>query len=169
MPITTISPQVRIGALLGVLVTVLAGSAIFLLHRHSTPATITPPATHHQSAPSKPVHVVAPRVNPLLPPSVHIKLDHYPLVIVGFYNPHSPVDALTMEEAHAAATTAHLPFVPVNLLNDAVAGRLTALLPAGELLPNPGFVIYRRPGMLVYRSDGYLTEAGVAQAIKDVR
>jgi hypothetical protein len=169
MPTTTISPQVRIGALLGVLVTVLAGSAIFLLHGHSTPVTITPPATQHQSTHSKPVHVVAPRVNPLLPPSIHIKLDHYPLVIVGFYNPHSPVDMLTIGEAHAAAAAAHLPFVPVNLLNDAVAGRLTALLPAGELLPNPGFAIYKRPGMLVYRSDGYLTEAGVAQAIKDVR
>ena len=32
------------------------------------------------------------------------------------------------------------------MLNDAVAGPLTALLPTGELLPNPGFAIYRRPG-----------------------
>ncbi len=169
MSTTTISPQVRIGALIGVLMTVLAGSAIVLMHGHSTPATSAPPATQHQSTPSKPVHVVPPRVNPLLPPTLHIKLDHYQLVIAGFYNPHSPVDMLSIQEARAAANAAHIPFVPVNLLNNAVAGPLTALLPAGELLPNPGFMIYKRPGAVVYRSDGYLDKAGVTQIIRDTR
>jgi hypothetical protein len=169
MPTTTISPQVRIGALVGVLMTVLAGSAIILMHKNSAPATSAPPATQHQSTPSKPVHVVPPRVNPLLPHALHIQLDHYPLVIAGFYNPHSPVDMLSIHEARTAAHAAHIPFVPVNLLNDKMAGPLTALLPAGELLPNPGFMIYRRPGAVVYRSDGYLDEAGVTQIIRDTR
>ena len=76
---------------------------------------------------------------------------------------------LTIAEVRAGAESTHVVFRPVNLLNDAVAGPLTALLPAGELLPNPGFVIYKRPGTLVYRSDGYLKAASVVQAIKDAR
>ena len=108
-------------------------------------------------------------VNPLLPAPIRLSLRYSPLVVAGFYNPHSPVDMLTMAEARAGAASSHVVFRSVNLLNDAVAGPLTALLPAGELLPNPGFVIYKRPGTLVFRSDGYLKAAGVMQAIKDAR
>jgi hypothetical protein len=89
--------------------------------------------------------------------------------MAGFFNPHSPVDRLTLDEARAGAVAMHIPFVAVNLLDDSVAGPLTALLPAGQILPNPGFAIYRRPGTLVYRSDGYLPRAAVAQAVKDTR
>lgn len=173
MPSTTLSPQVRIAALVGVLLIALAGSAFFVLRpHHSQPATVTPPTVHRQptpSTPSKQVQVVRPTVNPLLPAPLHFQLEHYPLVIAGFYNPHSGVDRLTIDEVRAGASAAHVPFVSVNLLDDSLAGPLTALLPAGELLPNPGFAIYKRPGTLVYRSDGYLTRESVAQAVKDAR
>jgi hypothetical protein len=169
MTTTTISPHARIGALLGVLLTVLAGAAIFFLHGHSKPAAVTPPTVQPQPTHSKPVHVARPVVNPLFPAPIRSALEYSPLVVAAFYNPHSPVDMLTIAEARAAAASSHVLFRPVNLLNDAVAGPLTALLPAGELLPNPGFVIYRRPGILIYRSDGYLNAAGVVQAIKDAR
>jgi hypothetical protein len=168
MPTTTISPHARIGALIGVLLTVLTASAIYLFNGHSQPATVTPPV-QQQTTPSKPVHVVRPTVNPLFPLPVRSALYHSPLAIVGFSNPHSPVDRLTIAEARAGAEAAHAAFVSVNLLDDSVAGPLTALLPAGELLPNPGFAIYKRPGTLVYRSDGYLSRANVAQAVKDAR
>jgi hypothetical protein len=168
MPSTTISPHARIGALVGVLLTALAGSAVYMLHGHSQPLTVTTPTPvpHH---PSGPVHVVPPTVDPLLPAPLHLQLEHYPRVVVGFYNPHSPVDSLTIQAARAAASAAHVPFIAVNLLDDAVAGPLTALLPAGELLPNPGFAIYKRPGTLVFRSDGYLDQATVTQALKETR
>jgi hypothetical protein len=141
------------------------------MHGNSHPAATIPPPAVQQQQPSshEPVHVVRPTVNPLLPAPVHLALEHYPRVVVGFYNPHSPVDQLTIEEARAGAAATHLAFVSVNLLDDSVAGPLTALLPAGELLPNPGFAIYRRPGTLVYRSDGYLSRTGVVQAVKDAR
>lgn len=170
MSTTTISPYAKIGALVGVLLTALAGSAFFLLRGHSTPVTVpTTPAVQQQTTPSKPVHVVTPTVNPLLPASVRSALERYPVVVVGFYNPNVPVDILTLAEAKAGADEAHAGFVPVDLLDDRVAGPLTALLPAGEILPNPGFVIYHRPGTLVYRSDGFLTRANVAQAVKGSR
>jgi len=171
MPTIAISPHARIGALLGVLLTALAGSAFFLFHSQSHPATVTPPVTHPHVTPPTPVHVVQPtvNVNPLLPAPLHLQLEHYPRVLVAFYNPSSPIDAVTLVAASEAAKAQHVPFIAVNLMNDAVAGPLTALLPTGQLLPNPGFAIYRRPGVIVFRSDGALAESAVAQAIKDTR
>ncbi len=170
MSSTTISPHVRIGALVGVLLIALAGSAIFLLRGHSHPAAVTPPVVTPQPTSPKPVHVVQPpTVNPLLPEPIHFVLGHYPVVVVAFYNPHAPVDMLTINEARAGALAAHVPFRSVSLLDDTIAGPLTALLPAGQLLPNPGFVVYKRPGTVAYRSDGYLKSASVAQAVRDAR
>jgi hypothetical protein len=170
MATTTLSPHARIGALIGVLLTVLAGSALYMLHghsSHSTPIVTTP--TVHPSQPSGPVHVVQPKVNPLFPTPVRSALERNRLVVAGFYNPASPVDSLTIKEARAGAEAAHVGFVAVNLLNDSVAGPLTSFLPANELLPNPGIVIYRRPGTLVYRSDGYLNRTAVEQAVREAQ
>ncbi len=169
MPTTTISPHARIGALVGVMLTAIAGTAFFLLHGHSQPVTITTPVIHHRPTPPKQVTVVKPAVNPLLPAPVHVALENHRRVVVAFYNPDSPVDMLTVAEARAGAATGGAGFVPVNLLNDSTAGPLTALLPAGTILPNPGFLIYGRPGTVLYRSDGYLNRTAVAQAVKDAQ
>ena len=168
----TLSPHARIAALVGVLVLALAGSAIFVLHGHSQPVAITKPIVHHHPTTpptTKPDHVVVPAVNPLLPAPLRTALEHSPFVVAGFYNPNSAVEKLTIDEARAGAAAAHTPFLTVNLLDDAVAGPLTAFLPANELLPNPGIAIYERSGTIVYRSDGYLGRAAVAQAVKDSR
>jgi len=168
MSSTTLSPNARIGALIGVLFVTLLGAGYFLMG-HSQPATVTPPAVQPSTTPSTPVHVVRPTVNPLLPAPLHTALNHYPVVMVGFSNPHSGVDRLTIDEARAGAKAMHIPFVAINLLDDSLAGPLTALLSSGQLLPNPGFLIYKRPGTVVYRSDGYLSRTNVAQAVKDAR
>ena len=162
----TISPQARIVALVGVLLIALGGSAFFLLRGHSQPQiTITTPPTQQPETPT-PVHVVRPTVDPLLPTPLRAALQAHPIVVVGFYNPASPVTMRTISEAEAGAATARVGFLRVNLLDDAVAGPLTALLPAGQLLPNPGIVIYGRPGTLLYRSDGYLDRAAVVEAVR---
>ncbi len=166
MPYSTISPHVRIGALVGVLLTVLTGAALFIMHGNSQPTTVAPPVVHHHPAPPKHLHVVRPTVDPLLPAPLRTALLRYPLVVVGFSVPNSPVGKLTVEETRAGAAAAHVAFVSVDLLDDSVAGPLTALLPAGQLLPNPGFAIYLRDGTFAYRSYGYLSSAGVTQAIK---
>ena len=167
MTSVTISPQARIVALVGVLVIALGGSAFFVMRGHTHSATTTPlPA---QPTPTTPVHVVPPKVDPLLPTPLRNALERYPVVVVGFYNPNSPVTGHTITEARAGAAATHVGFLAVNVLNDAVAGPLTALLPSGQLLPNPGIAIFGRPGKLLYRSDGYLDRAGVLQAVRDSR
>jgi hypothetical protein len=176
---TQISPQMRIVALVGVLLIALAGASLVLL-RHSAPSAASPPpATHHRAKPVTPVSqhhspapppvrvkVVQPAVNPLLPGVLRAALARHLLVVAAFYDPQVKVDSLTVTEARAGAAGASSGFVAVNLLDDAVAGRLTALLPANELLPTPGILVYDRHGKVVYRFDGYLDRQAIAQAVK---
>lgn len=169
MPTKTISPYARIGALIGILLTTLAAAAFYFLHGHSRAQTATTPVVVQPKPQPKPVHIVQPTVNPLLPASVRSALVHYPLVVVGTYDPQSPVEKLTIDEARAGAVSLHVPFVSVSLLDDSTAGPLTSLLNIGQLLPNPGFLVYKRSGMVVYRSDGYLNRTAVAQAVKEAR
>jgi hypothetical protein len=49
-----------------------------------------------------------------------------------------------------------------------VAGILTALLPGGGLLPDPGVLVYRAPGDLAIRLDGFADRDAVAQAAANV-
>lgn len=177
-----ISPQMRIVALAGVLLIALAGSALVLMRHHSQPGTVTVVSTpqsttparttslHSSPAPAKRVvKVVAPTVDPLLPGKLRAALERHPLVVVATFDPQVQVDALTVTEARAGAATGRAGFVPVSLLDDAVAGRLTALLPAGQLLPTPGILVYDRSGKIVFRYDGYLDRAAIAQAVADAR
>jgi hypothetical protein len=179
---TEISPQLRIVALGGVLLIVLAGAAMVLLRHHSKPGAVTvastlpttSPAqtTSLHTSPAKPaarVKIVRPAVNPLLPGKLRAALDQHRLVVVATFDPQVKIDGMTVAEARAGAAGSRAGFVTVNLLDDRVAGRLTALLPAGELLPSPGILVYKRPGQVVFRYDGYLDRAAIAQAVADAK
>jgi hypothetical protein len=168
----------RIVALAGVLLIALAGSALVLLRHRSQPGTVVLPPAHHVTTPSKSathpspatapkpvVKIVRPAVDPLLPAKLRAALERRPVVLVATFDPQVQVDSLTVAEARAGAAAAHAGFVEVSLLDDAIAGRLTATMPSGELLPSPGILVYRRPGRVVFRYDGYLDRAAIAQAI----
>lgn len=174
-----ISPQMRIVALAGVLLIVLAGGGLMLMRHRSQPGTVVVPPAQHVSTPSKsPSHpspaatakqrvvkIVRPAVDPVLPAKLRAALERQRVVLVATFDPQVKVDSLAVAEARAGAAAAHAGFVTVSLLDDAVAGRLTATMPAGELLPSPGILVYKRPGTVVFRYDGYLDRAAVAQAI----
>jgi len=164
----TLNPQARIAALVGVVVIALGGAAFFFMQGNSQAQTLTTP-TPAQTQPSLPVHVVKPTVNPLLPAPLRAALERDSIVVVAFSDPHSAVSGHTVSEARAGAEAAHVGFLAVNLLDDSVAGPLTALLPSGELLPNPGVAIYTRKGTILYRSDGYLAQEGVVQAVRGAK
>ena len=99
-----------------------------------------------------------------LPAALQWQLAHHKVVVVSFYNPSSNVDAITVAEAHAGATDAGAGFLLVSVLDNKVAGILTALLPGGGLLPEPGVLIYRAPGNVAFRFDGFNDRATIAQA-----
>lgn len=176
---TQISPQMRIVALAGVALIVVAGGALMYL-RHASPTAASPPVTHPATKPTTPaahksstpppvLKVVNPAVNPLLPGALRGALARHPLVVVATYDPQVRIDSLVVSEARAGANGANAGFVQVNLLDDQVAGRLTALLPDNQLLPTPGLLVYDRHGKVVYRFDGYLDRQAVTQAVDNLR
>jgi hypothetical protein len=200
----TVSPQIRILALVGLLAALGLGASMFVMGGGSSktetaattaPAAHTPakphtapvvtPATKHSKPETKPTtkpvtkphtatrhHVkkATParfRGNPVyaqLPQALQWQLAHHKIVVVSLYNPGSNVDAISVAEAHAGATDANAGFLLVSVLDNKVAGLLTALLPGGGLLPDPGVLVYRAPGDVALRLDGFADRASVAQA-----
>lgn len=194
----SISPQIKVVALMGVLLIALAGAYKYVLHHKADEPIVIPPVHHTKPAPTthqKPAqtrtgkhHQAAParagsagaaavagvrnaarpahpnRVNPLLPAPVRAALAEHRIVVVSLWDPKAAVDQLSVAEARAGASNAAAGFAVVNVLDNKVAGPLTALLPKGDMLPDPGVLVYRAPGKLVYRFDGYLDAAAVAQA-----
>jgi hypothetical protein len=189
----TISPQIRIVAIVGLLAAVGLGGSM-LLRGHSTPKTQTravvthpaptPPAKHvskpvtkskaatHKTtrAHHKPARPAKFHGNPVyvnLPQPLQWQLAHHKVVVVSLYNPSSDVDAISVAEAHAGAVEAGAGFLLVNVLDNKVAGILTGLRPDGSLLPDPGVLVYRAPGDVAIELDGFNDRDAVAQAAKN--
>lgn len=197
----TISPQIRILALIGLLAALGLGASMFVMGGGSsktetaaaTTAAVTPakphttPAVKPATTPSKPAtkpatkahaatrhHVKKKAATPVrfhgnpvyaqLPQALQWQLAHHKIVVVSLYNPGSEVDAISVAEAHAGAIDADAGFLLVSVLDNKVAGLLTALLPGGGLLPDPGVLVYRAPGDVALRLDGFADRASVAQA-----
>jgi hypothetical protein len=207
----TISPPIRILALVGLIAIVAFGASTMLLG-HSSNATRTSTAQPHSGrrvnnvAPKTPVHTAAkPHANVKTPAKTHASVATHPktttkahaktatkpakpkprgnlvyadlpaplqwqlalheVVVVTLYNPNADVDAISVAEAHAGALDAGAGFLLVSVLDNAVAGPLTALLPGGGLLPDPGVLVYRAPGDILVRLDGFADRTTVAQAV----
>ena len=164
------------------------GSAERRTTTHTTPATTTPakaskpakPAAtkaHATAAAAKPATkpVAKPKAKPkpvqrgnlvysTLPKPLQWALSQPKVVVVSLYNPNADVDAIAVAEAHQGAIDAGAGFLLVSVLDNKIAGILTALLPGGGLLPDPGVLVYRAPGDIALRLDGFHDRFAVAQA-----
>ena len=129
------------------------------------PAATKPPvvATKHAAKPTvtKP-KPAAPPANGL-PIVLNDLFRRHRIVVVSVFDPQDKTDAISYAEARAGAADAGAGFLGVSVLDDSVAGPLTAALPDQGLLPVPGILIYRRPGVLIQRVDGFQDRDGVAQ------
>jgi hypothetical protein len=136
-------------------------TSVQALHTAKPAATKLPVArTKHASAP-KPA-VATPPANGL-PIVLDDLFRRHRIVVVSVFDPQDKTDAISYAEARAGAADAGAGFLGVSVLDDSVAGPLTAALPDQGLLPVPGILIYRRPGVLVQRIDGFEDRDGVAQ------
>jgi hypothetical protein len=201
----TISPQIRILALVGVLAALGLGASMFVFGGHSSKTetlSVTTPTHRQQTPPAKPAKPAKPATTPAkpatkphaaakpatkahhrrvaakakpqafrgnavyaqLPQPLQWQLAHHKVVVVSLYNPRANVDAISVAEAHAGAVAAGAGFLLVDVLDNKVAGLLTALLPGGGLLPDPGVLVYRAPGDVAIRLDGFNDRDAVAQA-----
>jgi hypothetical protein len=205
----TLSPQIRIVALVGLVAALGLGASVMLFSKGgsktetlslttraavttavTTPSKphVTPTKTpakahtrthtrvhtatgHHVKAPAKAHKPAVFRGNPVyanLPAALQWQLAHHKVVIVSVYNPSSDVDSISVAEAHQGAVDAKVGFLLVSVLDNKVAGLLTALLPGGGLLPDPGVLVYRAPGDIALRLDGFNDRSTVAQAATNV-
>jgi hypothetical protein len=99
-----------------------------------------------------------------LPAILNEVLRAHRIVVVSVFDPQSHTDAISYAEARAGAgDVSQAGFLGVSVLDDSVAGPLTAALPGGGLLPVPGVLIYRRPGVLIERVDGFVDRDSIAQ------
>jgi hypothetical protein len=126
-------------------------------------ATITPVATPAQKAPQQ-AHAVQAALAAGLPAAIANALGKHPIVVVSLFNPYSEVDGIAFAEARAGAKLAGVGFVPLNVLSQSQAGKLTETL---GLLPDPGVFVYTRPGTLVARISGFADKETVAQAAQN--
>jgi len=185
----TLSPPVRIAALLGVLAAILIGGGMTMLGRgeatEAVPHAINPhpfgttkkpaapaaapaktPAAPApaRKAPDRPSAVVV-ALKAGLPLPIARALGQHPVVVVSLYNPYSQVDGISFAEARAGARLAGVGFVPLNVLSQAQIGKLTEQL---GLLPNPGLLIYVRPSTLAAKLSGFTDKETMAQAAHNV-
>jgi hypothetical protein len=111
-------------------------------------------------------HAVAPAVDHAalaegLPLSLARALAKHSVVVVAIYDPQSEVDAIAYAEAQAGARDAGAGFLPLSVLG-ADVNKLTQKF--GEVLPDPGLLVYARPATLALRINGFVDRDTVAQA-----
>ena len=175
----TLSPQVRIFALVGIIAATALGAFFFLFARPSaseeTAPTTTPaqtaktparsPSTKtHKPAATKP-RATAGRTRSGYPAKIDRALRNNRVVVVAVYMPGSSVDRVVLAEARAGAVQGHAGYVPVRATNERVASQLVAKI---GVVPQPAVLVLRRPGV-VTASLGVTDRATVAQAVASAR
>jgi hypothetical protein len=191
----TLSPQVRIVALLGVLITVLIGGGMTMLGRggdtEATPHAINPhpfgtkakpravaPAEKPAVTAGKPGKTVAPSVPkaPRRPPAMVAALKAgLPMPIAKALGEH-PVVVVSLYNPYSqvdgisfaeARAGAQLAGVGFAPLNVLSRAHVGKLTEQLGLLPNPGILIYVRPAALAARFTGFTDKETVAQAAQN--
>ncbi|HEX2496794.1 MAG TPA: hypothetical protein VHK46_08165 [Gaiellaceae bacterium] len=184
LPTRTLAPVVVLAVLAGIVAT-------FVVARppsaaDETPSLVRPklakpaparkpaPAKAKAKAPARPAakpkpKPVAPAATPAepavpengLPRALSTALAANRVVVVGLYDPDSPLDRMALAEARAGAGAADVGFVAINVLADSQS---RPLLVKHGALENPGVLVYRRPDSLYARISGFADSETVAQA-----
>jgi hypothetical protein len=175
----TLSPPIRVFAGIGVLAAIGLGLFFFVLGRSgATDVGTTAPLTTHaqkksegQRAPTSRAQTKKPATARVrtpasgFPAAVDRAFRKHRVVVLVVFMPRSPVDAVVLGEARAAAIATRAGYVPVNALNGRAAGLLLAKT---GVLPDPAVVVIRRPG-IVTATLGVTDRATVVQAVAEAR
>jgi hypothetical protein len=153
----TLSPPIRVFALLGVLVATGVAAFVFLVaspQGEAEPiASKTPPTRPAQKtkpapkAPARqtPTRPAARQTKSGFPAPVDRALRHNRVVVVAVYMPGAGVDSIVRREARAAAISAHAGYVPISALSERLVRPLMART---GVLPDPAVVVVKRPGVV---------------------
>jgi hypothetical protein len=125
------------------------------------PLAVVPPVQ-----PARRAKPAAPLDESDLPKVLSTALAGHRVVVVGLYDPDSPVDEMALAEARAGAQAAGAGFVALNVFAEAQSRPLLELL---GTLESPGVLVYRRPEVLFARIGGFADSETVAQAAANAR
>lgn len=148
---TTLSPPVRVAAIVAALVLTGLGAFIFLAGRQApvetaapaTPTTTpTPPAAKPHAAAKPTPAVKKPALRPDLPAPVAAALQNRQVVVVAIYVPGAAVDSIARREAKAGARMGVAGYVPVSASS---GNALEKIVAKTGVLPTPAVVIFERP------------------------
>ena len=173
----TLSPPVRVFALLGVLVAVGLGIFVFFLGSAGSETTGTPtPLARTTTQPNvapRPAKPATPTRAPQttvgtpsgFPVPVHRALRRHRVVVVAVYMPGASVDAVVRREARAAASSTGVGFVAMSATSERLVRPLVAKT---GVLPDPAVIVVKRPDVVV-ATLSVTDRATVAQAVAQAR
>lgn len=175
----TLSPPVRVAALVGALVLTGLAAVVFFLGRDllsdepvaaatPTPLVTSTPKTATAPKPAAPAAVTPPakeRVASGFPAKIDHALRYNRVVVVSVSLPGAAVDAVVRREARAGAKASRAGFVAISGANERAVSGLVAKT---GVLPAPAVVIVRRPGA-VATTFSVTDAATIAQAVAQAR
>lgn len=187
----TLSPQMRVVALVGLLAALALAGGMFFLTRSQADAgagdlsgselaqALTPvqkpaAATAAPAATPKPrraTAAVTPKPKPLVgengvPTAILEALRRSPAAVVSLTAGGADIDRLTLAEAAAAAKSAGVPYVRIDVLQPEL-GR--AIARTFGVVEAPATLVYQRPTSLFLKLDGYADSATIAQAAENAK
>ena len=167
----SVSPPIRIVAVLGGILAVAAGLFAFTQRPSESspaaPAAVVKPAPAAAKPTPAPAKPAAPAAKPAvkldsgLPPALAAALTQDEVVVVSLYVPGARVDELATAEARAGAELGGVGFLALNVLDEKSAGPLLAKL---GVLDDPSVLVFTRPGVVAVRMAGFADRETVAQA-----
>ena len=172
----TLTPPIRLAALVGALVTTGLVAFVFLVGRGASepdPSAPTTPVTKPSAHTTTPPKVTrTPAVKPRIvvtksgfPALVDRALRRRGVVVVAVYMPRAAVDTVVRAEARAAAVRSHAGYVPISALNE---GLVRSLVARTGVLPDPAVLIVKRPGV-VTATLSVTDRETIAQAVAQAR
>jgi hypothetical protein len=187
----TLSPQMRVVALVGLLAALALAGGMFFLARSqadagagdlsgselaqaltpvqkpatatTVPAATAKPARATAAARSKPKPLVAENG---VPTAILEALRRSPAAVVSLTAGGADIDRLTLAEAAAAAKSAGVPYVRIDVLQPEL-GR--AIARTFGVVEAPATLVYQRPTSLFLKLDGYADSATIAQAAENAK
>lgn len=189
----TLSPQMRVVALVGLLAALaLAGGMFFLTRSQAdagagdlsgselaqalTPvqkpaAATTTPTAAATAKPRRATAAVKAKPKPLVgengvPTAILEALRRSPAAVVSLTAGGADIDRLTLAEAAAAAKSAGVPYVRIDVLQPEL-GR--AIARTFGVVEAPATLVYQRPTSLFLKLDGYADSATIAQAAENAK
>jgi hypothetical protein len=166
--------QLRLVALLGLVVVCAGGYFVLVAGRHSSPsaASSTPAVTAPASTTPAPSKAHSQSSTPAkvathgLPVPVAKALQKHSVVVVSLYSPHAALDVLASGEAKAGAAAMGAGFVNLDVYSQQNG---TAILRKLGVVDTPAVLVIKRPDLIYSEFKGFTDRAVVEQAVAEVR